>query len=285
MSWFSAIAGDDARLAQLFTGLGLGGLAAAVVAAILGIAVVLTAANSMDRSLVVTADAVAAADATVALAADTIGIVSESFDTLVPSTEIAAAAFGDAGAVIEGTTQVVTVDVPDALDAVVAAMPAIESAATVVDGALRVLSFVGVDYDPDVPFGEAVGELKTAIAPLPAQLRAQATPLEALAADFEAFGDAAMVIADDLAALQAQLDESERLLDAYSSTAAKATLVVADIQSDLQWQRWLMVMVVLLLAAGFAAMQIVPLALAERLKAGVSATGGGGAEEPAQPKR
>ena len=269
MSWFWAIAGDNAKLARLFTTLGVGGLIAAVVAGTLGIAVVVTAANSMDRSLTVTADAVTAADETVALAADAVGIVSESFDTLVPSAGIAATAFGDAGAVIDGTTHVVTVDVPDALDAVMAAMPAIESAATVVDGALRVLSFVGVNYDPEVPFGEAVAELETAIAPLPAQLRAQATPLEALAADFEAFGDATIVIADDLAALQSQLEESERLLGAYSSTAAAATVVVADIQSDLQWQRWLMVIVVLLVAVGFAAMQIVPLALAERLRAGM----------------
>jgi len=270
MRWFSALAEDDDRLARVFTILGVGGLIAAVVAGLLGIAVVLTAAYSMDRSLGVTADAVTAADETVALAADTVGIVNESFDTVVPSSEIAATAFEDAGTVIAGTTQVVTGDVPDALDAVLAAMPAIESAASVVDGALRVLSFVGVEYDPEVPFGEAVAELETALAPLPAQLRAQAAPLNALAVDFEAFGVAASEIADDLGALQGQLDEAERLLDEYSSTAEEATVVIADIQSDLKWQRWLMVIAVLLVAVGFAAIQVVPLALAERLKPGSS---------------
>ena len=269
MSGFSALAEDDSRLARLFTLLGVGGLIAAVLAGALGIAVVLTAADSMDRSLGVTADAVIAADETVALAADTIGIVSESFDTLVPSADLAADAFGDAATVIAETTTVVTVDVPDALDAVLDAMPAIESAATVVDGALRVLSFVGVDYDPEVPFGEAVAELETALADLPNQLRAQAEPLDALAEDFDEFGEATAEIADDLVALQLQLDEAERLLATYSSTAEEATAVVADIQSDLKWQRWLMAAVVLLLALGFGAIQIVPLALAERLRAGL----------------
>ena len=75
MSTFSALAEDDARLARLFTILGIGGLIAAVVAGVLGIAVVLTAADSMDRSLAVTADAVTSADETVALAADTIGTI------------------------------------------------------------------------------------------------------------------------------------------------------------------------------------------------------------------
>jgi hypothetical protein len=270
MSRFSAVAEDDSRLARLFTILGIGGFAAAVVAGVLGIAVVLTAAKSMERSLEVTADAVTAADETVALAADTVGIVSESFDTLVPSADLAAVAFGDAATVIAETTLVVTVDVPDALDAVLDAMPAIESAATVVDGALRVLSFVGVDYDPEVPFGEAVAELEAALADLPAQLRAQAEPLGALAEDFDEFGEATAEIAGDLVDLQLQLDEAERLLITYTSTAEEATAVVADIQSDLKWQRWLMAAVVLLVALGFAAIQIVPLALAERLKAGVS---------------
>ena len=210
-----------------------------------------------------------AADETVALAADTIGIVSESFDTLVPSADLAADAFGDAATVIAETTTVVTVDVPDALDAVLDAMPAIESAATVVDGALRVLSFVGVDYDPDVPFGEAVAELETALADLPNQLRAQAEPLDALAEDFDEFGGSERPrSADDLVALQLQLDEAERLLATYSSTAEEATAVVADIQSDLKWQRWLMAAAVLLVALGFGAIQVVPLALAERLRAG-----------------
>ena len=268
MNEFSALAEDDARLARLFVGVGVGGLIAALVAALLGIAVVLTVSNSMDRSLVVTADAVAAADETVALAADTIGIVSDSFDTLVPSAAVAATAFDDAAIVIADTTTVVTVDVPDALDAVLDAMPAIESAAAVVDGALRVLSFVGVEYDPEIPFEDAIAELEAAIAPLPNQLRAQAAPLEALADDFEEFGEATEEISVDLVALQVQLDEAERLLGTYASTAEEATAVVTDIRSDLGWQRWLMIGVVLLVAVGFATIQVVPLSLAQRLRGG-----------------
>lgn len=268
MNMFSLLVDDDHRLARLFTVLGIAGLAAAVVAGLLGTVVVLKAADSMDRSLAVTADAVTAADKTVALAADTVGLVGRSFDTLVPSAEVAATAFKDAAIVIAETKDVATVDVPDALDAVLAAIPAIESAAGVVDGTLRVLSFVGVDYDPDVPFGEAVAELEAAIAPLPGQLRAQAAPLDDFAADFATFGAATAEITDDLVALRTQLDEAERLLDAYATTADQATAVVAEIRTELRWQRWLMVCSVLLVAGGFAAIQIVPLTLARRLRSG-----------------
>ncbi|MFV9672854.1 MAG: hypothetical protein ACNYZH_06470, partial [Acidimicrobiia bacterium] len=120
----SALAGDDQRLGRLFTILGVGGLVASLIAGILGIAVVMTLTQSADQSLAVTVEAVETADETVALAAETLGIVSESFDTLVPSAELAAETLDDAAAVIADTAVVVAVDVPEALDAVVDAMPA-----------------------------------------------------------------------------------------------------------------------------------------------------------------
>ena len=75
-------------------------------------------------------------------------------------------------------------------------------------------------------------------------------------------------MSDDLAELQAQLDEASRLLTEYAATAADASLVVADIQDNLRWQRWLMVVALLMVAAGFALLQLVPLTLGRRLAAG-----------------
>ena len=260
----SALAGDDQRLGRLFTIIGIGGLIASLIAGILGFAVVIALTHSADQSLAVTVEAVETADETVALAAETLGIVSQSFDTLVPSAELAATTFEDAAAVIADTTVVVTVDVPDALDAVVDAMPAIETTAEIIDNALRVLSFVGVDYAPEVPFDEAVAEITDAIDELPNELRAQAIPLASLASDFEDFGVATVEIADDLAELQSQMEEAELLLDSYAATAGDAAAVVTAIRDDLRWQRWLMVLVVVLVTGAFAALQGVPILLGRR---------------------
>lgn len=263
---FDALARDDVRLGRLFTGIGVFGLIAALVVGVGGVVLVLAVTNSMDRSLTVTADAVAAADDTVALAADTVDIVAESFDTLVPSAELAAGSFEDAAAVIADTSDVVTVEVPAALDAVLEAMPAIESVAGIVDTTLNALSLIGVDYNPAVPFDDAVAEVAAAIAPLPAQLRAQEEPLGQLAADFDEFGAASAAISDDLADLQAQLDEASRLLTDYAGAASDASLVVSDIQSNLVWQRWLMVIAVVVAALAYASLQVVPLATGRRLQ-------------------
>jgi methyl-accepting chemotaxis protein len=271
-----ALAGDDARLGRVYTVVGVFGLVAAAVIGVVGAAVIVAVTNSMDRSLTVTAGAVDAADETVVLAAETVDIVSESFDTLVPSADLAAGSFEDAAGVIGDTSAVVTSEVPAALDAVLDAMPAIERVAGIVDSTLRALSLIGVDYDPAVPFDDAVAEVAAAIAPLPEQLRAQQQPLAQLAADFEEFGAASSSIADDLANLQGQLDEASRLLTEYAAAAEDASLVVDDIQSNLQWQRWLMVIAVAVGALAFASLQVVPLTLGRRLQRGA----GGGNGEP-----
>jgi len=259
-----ALARDDGRLGRFLTVLGISGLVAVLVAGVLGIGIVVALGNSMERSLAVTADAVTAADDTVALAAETIGVVSDSFDTLVPSAELAASAFDDANTVFGDTVEVVTVDVPDGLDAVVDALPAIERVAAIIDNTLGFLSFVGVDYNPEVPFDEAVSELEVAIGDLPQQLRDQAEPLASLQEDFASFGTAAADIAGDLAALQTQLDEAQDLLDTYADTTEAATVVIDDIRSALEWQRWLALFVVVLVTAALAGLQVVPILLGRR---------------------
>ena len=123
MSSSANLATDDARLGRLFTTIGIAGLIAAAILAVLGVIAVWSVAAAMDRSLTVTATAIAAADDTVTLAAQTVAIVSDSFDTLVPAASLAAGSFEDAASVIADTSTVVTIDVPNALDAVLDAMP------------------------------------------------------------------------------------------------------------------------------------------------------------------
>ena len=268
--WLNDLAADDVRLGRAFQRIGVFGLIAALLAGTIGTAVVWSVANSMESSLSVTADAVAAADDTVQLAAETVAIVAESFDTLVPAAELAAGSFEDASSVIVDTSRVVTVDVPDALGSVLDALPAIESVAGIIDTTLGALAFFGADYEPDVPFDQAVAEVADALEPLPPLLRAQAEPLDQLARDFDEFGAASAAMAQDLAAVQAQLDEASVLLTEYSATAEGASQVVVDIQSNLVWQRWLIVIGVIVLSLAFASLQIVPLTLGERLAAGPS---------------
>ena len=261
----AAFVADDQRLGRVFIAIGVFGLAIALLIGTVGVAVVIRLSGSMERSLDAAANALESVDGTVELAATTIGTLSGSLDTVVAVTDRAEEAFGAAAGVVDQSGTVVTTDVPDGLDAVLAALPAIERVAAVVDGTLRALSFVGIGYDPETPFDEAVADLELALGDLPGRLRAQEQPLADLADVFRGFGTSSVLIARDLEMVQTQVDAALLVLDEFESTTAEASMLIANIQDDLVMLRVLLLAAVVLLAAVLAALQIVPLAFGYRL--------------------
>ena len=265
MNPVAAFVADDQRLGRVFIAIGVFGLAIALLIGTVGVAVVIRLSGSMERSLAAAASALESVDGTVELAATTIGTLSGSLDTVVAVTDRAEEAFGAAAGVVDESGTVVTTDVPDGLDAVLAALPAIERVAAVVDGTLRALSFVGIGYDPETPFDEAVADLELALGDLPGRLRAQEQPLADLADVFRGFGTSSVLIARDLEMVQTQVDDALLVLDEFESTTAEASMLIANIRDDLVMLRVLLLGAVVLLAAVLAALQVVPLAFGYRL--------------------
>lgn len=265
MNPVAAFVADDQRLGRVFLAIGVFGLAIAVLIGTVGVVVVIRLSGSMERSLAAATSALDSVDGTVELAATTIGTMSGSLDTVVAVTDRAEEALDAAAGIVDESGSVVTTDVSDGLDAVLAALPAIERVAAVVDGTLRALSFVGVGYDPETPFDEAVADLETALGDLPGRLRAQEQPLADLADVFRGFGTSSVLIARDLEMVQTQVDDALLLLDEFESTTAEAGVLVSKIQDDLVMLRLLLLGAVVLLAAVLAALQVVPLAFGYRL--------------------
>ena len=265
MNPVASFVADDLRLGRAFIAIGVFGLAIALLIGTVGVVVVIRLSGSMERSLAAATSALESVDGTVELAATTIGTMSGSLDTVVAVTDRAEEALHDAAGIVDESGTVVTTDVPDGLDAVLAALPAIERVAAVVDGTLRALSFVGVGYDPETPFDEAVADLETALGDLPGRLRAQEQPLADLAEVFRGFGTSSVLIARDLEMVQSQVDDALLLLDEFASTTGEAAVLIANIQDDLAMLRVLLLGAVVLLAAVLAALQVVPLALGYRL--------------------
>ncbi len=150
-------------------------------------------------------------------------------------------------------------DIPDGIEAVRSTMPGLISTAGLVDGTMRALSFVGVDYDPEVPLDESLSHLDQELAALPEQLRSQQPVLEGVADGLSEFGGAILVIGDDLAGIRARLTESEALLDEYTLSADRAEILLETLRADLgrlgrigQW-------IVLMLGLAIAATQTLPI--------------------------
>lgn len=168
---------------------------------------------------------------------DTTRVVNDTFDAVADSLRGVQITMSDtsltltrASAVTRNLGTVVTVDVPESIDAVRATLPGLARTAGVVDSTMRGLSFFGVDYDPEVPLDESIGSLDAQLAEIPTVLRSQQATLDAVAGDLSTFSSATLEIADDLAAIRLQLAAASDVLGSFESLVADGGAVLDDLE-------------------------------------------------------
>lgn len=118
-----------------------------------------------------------------------------------------AAALVSAGGLIEN-------DVADSLESVDRAMPALVEAGRVIDDTLGALTLFGVQYDPPVPFDEALADVQAGLDGLPERVRTQGSNIAAL-------GSVVDQVALDSEEVAESLDGVAEELDAASVTLAR----------------------------------------------------------------
>lgn len=135
------------------------------------------------------------------------------------------------GAVLEETTQVAGEGVAESLETAVETLPGLISTGRVIDNTMRALSFVGVDYDPDVPLDESLADLEASLAPLPDQIRDQVKLLEDVQTDLEGIADDGRELSGVL--LEARLDmmAAERVLRSARANATTAAENIEEIEA------------------------------------------------------
>ncbi len=242
-------------------GIGVAGIIVSVTSVIVGQSLIRQVETSVDDSLRLTSEALSAVADSIRVTdsiVDTIRVgmtgVQSTMVTIESSLAEASTAVADSGEFLGGS-------LPEALEAVNEVLPTIESIASSVDSALRVLERApfGPDYDPVQPFDEAIADLSSAIEPLPAQLRT-------LSVDFDGLNDATnsvaaqvVALAQDIAMLDTQLGDVSTLLDRYARTAAQAELLAVSSRRDLADSAGSTRMLLILLGTVFALGQIVPI--------------------------
>jgi hypothetical protein len=125
-----------------------------------------------------------------------------------------ARALSSAGALIEG-------DVADSLSSVQEAMPAIVDAGRVIDSTLRALSLFGVEYDPPVPFDEALIDVEAGLDGLPDSIRSQGQQIAALAPTIASTATDIAIVADSLSEMADELDDVSERLEALEVPASR----------------------------------------------------------------
>lgn len=199
---------------------------------------------SFDEALEVSSEAVAAGAATIEVVDDSLKIVGDLLGSARVIGDEAEAALLNLASVTGSVVRLLEEDLPAQIDSVVVAMDGLIQTASVVDGVLTTLSFVGVDYDPEVPLDEALIELEDSLLELKPVLAAEASRLENAET---ATTDLALAVGEfdfTLAQMELEVEQTGQITFRYQDLAAEAKRVIDDASVDLTTQRTLLTVLI-----------------------------------------
>lgn len=253
-----------ARLAWVWMAAGVLGIVGGVGGAVVGwVAVSATA----DAAVTASDEAAVALESVVELTAsldETLGTVTDALrdvqvtvaDGSVRLTQLAAAT-GDLADVVSG-------DVPRAIDGVVDALPSLVATAGVVDTTMRTLALVGVEYAPDEPLDDALARIRDELAVIPPRLRAQSGRLDAAVDGLASFSSSALEVSTQLAGIRTALAEAEALVGTVEASSREAVTVASDMSGRIPGQAALFEALALVLGGFVAGTATLPLFLGRR---------------------
>jgi hypothetical protein len=122
--------------------------------------------------------------------------------------------------------QVLTEEVPAALEAVRAALPGLEDSARVLDRTMRALRLFGVDYDAEVPLDEAVAGIDAALAAVPETLRLQAERFAGTVSAMDSLANQTEGVARQVGEVGQAMDGLADSVDAARQSAQDARLLL-----------------------------------------------------------
>lgn len=244
------------------------GFVSALVGAVVGWSFLGELSDANKQGLVLAEESLTAADASLDVADEIIEAVDGSLGTL--SGTIAAVGDGVATTTdVAGSTAELAAALPVTLDRIDSGLASVESIAITIDNTLSQLSRVPLapDYDPDVPLGEAIGDLRADLAPLSGNVQAVADDL----GTFSTSSDELEAQLNDLAASVTDVQSAvggttEVIAQARTSTndaQALAQTTLSEIGSQLTLTRLLLVIITIAIAIG----QIVPYWIGRELRA------------------
>lgn len=223
-------------LARLWLVAGAAGVVLGLAGGVLGATILGSLGRATADSLDLTLEVLDTVDATTVAVEGAIDELAAGLRTGQQATADAAITLTQVSAATSDVADLLAVDLPESLEAIEDALPPVVAGVRAVDGTLRALSLVGVDYDPEVPLDQAVDELETRLAELPPELRGQAVVVEDIAAGLSDLGTDALTLAEDQARLRARLLEAGDALGATRRSASQAEEVVAGLRQDLRRQ-------------------------------------------------
>jgi hypothetical protein len=214
--------------------------------------------QTLSDSFDVTAEGLQAVDSTLEVVDESLVVVSDTLAGIDGVFGATASALEEVGTVVLSSGTLLQTEIPLQLDAIDAAMDGLIDTANVVDGILGALSFVGVDYNPEVPLDQALEDVNVQLGDLRESLSGYSANLFSLTGSLNRLEEEVTLVAGSMAGLQGQVDATRGLIAGYRVTAGDAEAVIADASARLSGQVWLAriigVLLLLLLVPVFSAL-------------------------------
>ncbi len=211
--------------------------------------------DGATETLSIVDDTIVNVDATLQVAGDVITTIDQSLGTLSETLGTLQTSVGDGSATLDVLAELTT-SIPPNLDRVTDALDDLAEAGGIVDDALAALDNlpIGPNFDEAAGLGAAVADVRDDITPIAEQLRGSTESIEALSASSDDLIAQLGSLRDDVAQLDRDLSNSERLIDGYQENAAEARRLAVESQDDLDRQvtmsRILIVVLALAIAVG-----------------------------------
>lgn len=200
----------DRRLGAAVLIVGLVAIAGTVVAVVLAWRLI----GSFERLSTTSTGALVALADNLTIVGDMIAQVHSGLDATGDLLGESAGSVNQIQTGLSDTAEVLEEGIPDRLFAVEQALADLSATTSVLEPTLRSLSFLGVDYDPEVSLSSTLTELERSLRPLRGELGASGERLAALA------GDTAM--------LSSQMNELATTVDDIADDLAEAGALVSE---------------------------------------------------------
>lgn len=240
------------------------GLAATVAVVVVGWQLTTTFRLSTERTLDLIAATLATTSETTTTAIGTLSVAEAGMVEAEFALEAAGSGLDRLSEVMTQMAFVLAGEVPATLEAVAESFPAMIDTARVIDRTMNALSFLGINYSPEIPLDVSLSAVEDQILPLAASLRAQAIPLAESAVEINSVGDSVATVGVRVAEITTQLSNSRGLIEQYEQSATEASLLIQDLRDRLDSQ--VLLVRILLIALGTAGMVLmtVPISLGRR---------------------
>lgn len=203
----------------------------------------------------------------VSAATDAAVVAVSSMTDVVENIEGAARSTGRTLSTVEELLTEVSDDaaseIAASIESAVDAMPGVIQTGRVIDSTLNALTFVGVEYDPEVPLDDALEALRDSLEPLPGEIRTQALLLEEAALDLTDIAEDAGALSASLLEVRVDLLEAERIISAAAVDVQGVSDALRGLEDEVGsyagWAPWLAVALAVAIASGSIGLLVIGL--------------------------